>query len=50
MTPEGAQKVAIYTDEHGIGDVNFRPGSGFWFDSLLAKQPDSAATSTVAVT
>ena len=40
MTPEGAQKVAIYTDEHGIGDVNFRPGSGFWFDSLLATQPD----------
>jgi hypothetical protein len=40
MTPEGAQKVAIYTDEHGIGDVNFRPGSGFWFDALLATQPD----------
>ena len=40
MTPEGAQKVAIYTDEHGIGDVNFRPGSGFWFNALLATQPD----------
>jgi len=39
-TPEGPQKVAIYTDEHGIGHVNFRPGSGFWFDALLATQPD----------
>ena len=40
LTPEGPQKVAIYTDEHGIGDVNFRPGSGFWFDALLANHPD----------
>jgi hypothetical protein len=40
QTPDGAQKVAIYTDEHGIGDVNFRPGSGFWFDALLANNPD----------
>ncbi len=40
LTPEGPQKVAIYTDEHGIGDVNFRPGSGFWFDALMATQPD----------
>jgi hypothetical protein len=40
LTPEGPQKVAIYTDEHGIGDVNFRPGSGFWFDALLANNPD----------
>jgi hypothetical protein len=40
MTPSGAQKVAIYTDEHGIGDVNFEPGSGFWFNALLNTQPD----------
>ena len=40
QTPEGAQKVAIYTDEHGIGDVNFQPGSGFWFNALLDTQPD----------
>jgi hypothetical protein len=40
QTPDGPQKVAIYTDEHGIGDVNFRPGSGFWFDALLATQPN----------
>jgi hypothetical protein len=39
-TPQGAQKVAIYTDEHGIGHVNFEPGSGFWFDALLNTQPD----------
>jgi hypothetical protein len=40
LTPEGPQKVAIYTDEHGIGHVNFEPGSGFWFDALLNTQPD----------
>ena len=40
QTPEGAQKVAIYTDEHGIGDVNFEPGSGFWFNALMNTQPD----------
>ena len=40
LTPEGPQKVAIYTDEHGIGDVNFRPGSGFWFNALMNTQPD----------
>ncbi|MEA2179198.1 MAG: hypothetical protein QOG77_2495, partial [Solirubrobacteraceae bacterium] len=40
QTPEGPQKVAIYTDEHGIGDVNFRPGSGFWFNALLAANPN----------
>jgi hypothetical protein len=40
QTPEGPQKVAIYTDEHGIGDVNFRPGSGFWFNALRNTQPD----------
>jgi hypothetical protein len=40
QTPEGPQKVAIYTDEHGIGDVNFRPGSGFWFNALLKANPD----------
>jgi hypothetical protein len=43
MTPEGPQKVAIYTDEHGIGDVNFRPGSGFWFDAIRNTQPDVSA-------
>ncbi|MET0763052.1 MAG: hypothetical protein ABWZ63_12085, partial [Thermoleophilaceae bacterium] len=41
-TPDGPQKVAIYTDEHGIGDVNFVPGSGFWFDAIRASQPDVA--------
>jgi hypothetical protein len=40
QTPEGAQKVAIYTDEHGVGDVNFEPGSGFWFNALMNTQPD----------
>ena len=39
QTPEGAQKVAIYTDEHGVGDVNFEPGSGFWFNALMNTQP-----------
>jgi hypothetical protein len=42
-TPEGPQKVSIYTDEHGIGDVNFRPGSGFWFDAIRATQPNVSA-------
>jgi hypothetical protein len=39
-TPEGPQKVAVYTDEHGQAMVDFNPGTGFWFDSLLATQPD----------
>jgi hypothetical protein len=34
--PSGAQKIAVYTDEHGEAQVAFRPGSGFFFDSLIA--------------
>jgi hypothetical protein len=34
-TPEGAQSVAVYTDEHGEAQVQFQPyASGFFFDSL----------------
>jgi hypothetical protein len=39
-TPYGPQKVAVYTDEHGEAYVNYNPGLGFWFDALLARQPN----------
>jgi hypothetical protein len=34
--PEGAQRVAVYTDEHGEAQVAYDPGTGFYFDSLIA--------------
>jgi hypothetical protein len=34
--PSGDQKVAVYTDEHGEAQVAYNPGTGFFFDSLIA--------------
>ncbi|MBA3330217.1 MAG: hypothetical protein H0T39_04975 [Actinobacteria bacterium] len=33
-TPEGAQSVVVYSDEHGEARVRFLPGRGAFFDSL----------------
>jgi hypothetical protein len=32
--PYGAQSVAVYTDEHGMAQVNYRPGTGAFYDNL----------------
>jgi hypothetical protein len=32
--PYGAQSVAVYTDEHGMAQVNYRAGTGAFFDNL----------------
>lgn len=32
--PSGPQTVAVYTDEHGEAQVQYRPGTGFYFDNL----------------
>ncbi len=34
QTPAGAQSVAVYTDEHGEAQVEYNPGTGFYFDNL----------------
>jgi len=34
--PSGASSVAVYTDEHGEAQVEYLPGTGFYFNSLLA--------------
>jgi hypothetical protein len=35
--PSGSSNVAIYTDEHGEGQIRFTPGTGFFFNSLIAR-------------
>jgi hypothetical protein len=34
LQPEGAQSVAVYTDEHGEAQVDYRPGTGAYYDNL----------------
>jgi len=34
QTPDGYQSVVLYTDEHGMAQVNFRAGTGANFDAL----------------
>jgi hypothetical protein len=34
LTPSGAQSVVVYTDEHGEAQVEYNPGTGFFFDNL----------------
>ena len=34
--PSGPQSVAVYTDNHGEAQVQYIPGSGFYFDNLIA--------------
>jgi hypothetical protein len=33
-TPSGAQSVVVYTDEHGMAQVNYRAGTGANYDAL----------------
>ena len=35
--PSGAYSVAVYTDNHGEAQVQYVPGEGFYFDSLVAQ-------------
>lgn len=35
QNPSGASTVAVYTDEHGEAQVQWNPGSGFYFNSLI---------------
>jgi hypothetical protein len=34
QTNDGDQSVVVYTDEHGMAQVNYRPGTGTNYDSL----------------
>lgn len=34
LRPGGPQTVAVYTDEHGEAQVEYRPGDEFYFDNL----------------
>lgn len=34
LQPQGAQSVAVYTDEHGEAQVDYRPGTGAYYDNL----------------
>jgi hypothetical protein len=35
QTPSGPSSVAVYTDNHGEAQVQYVPGFGFYFDSLI---------------
>jgi hypothetical protein len=35
QTPSGATSVAVYTDNHGEAQVQYVPGEGFYFNSLI---------------
>jgi hypothetical protein len=35
QTPSGASDVAVYTDQNGEAQVQYVPGTGFFFDSLI---------------
>jgi hypothetical protein len=35
QTPEGPQRVLVFSDEHGEAQVYFNPGTGFFFDNLV---------------
>jgi hypothetical protein len=37
QTPSGASSVAVYTDQNGEAQVQYEPGTGFYFDSLINK-------------
>lgn len=39
--PYGPQTVAVYTDEHGEAQVEYRPGTGFYFDNLATVMNDN---------
>jgi len=34
-TPSGTSSAAVYTDNHGEAQVQYVPGTGFYFDSLI---------------
>ena len=36
LTPEGAQNVVVYTDEHGEAQVEYNPGTGAYYDAVGA--------------
>jgi hypothetical protein len=36
QTPSGASSVSVYTDQHGEAQVQWFPGEGFYFNSLIA--------------
>ena len=36
QTPSGDNSVVVYTDEHGEAQVQWFPGDGFYFNSLIA--------------
>jgi hypothetical protein len=35
QTPSGDSDVAVYTDQNGEAQVQYNPGTGFYFDSLI---------------
>jgi hypothetical protein len=34
LLPQGAQSVAVYSDEHGEAQVDYRPGTGAYYDNI----------------
>ncbi len=41
IKPYGDQVVAVYTDEHGEAQVEYKPGTGFYFDNLPTLRNDN---------
>ena len=37
-TPTGPDLAAVYADEHGVGEVTLKPGTGFYFNQLPWKR------------
>jgi hypothetical protein len=36
LLPQGAQWVAVYSDEHGEAQVDYRPGTGAYYDNIAS--------------